>query len=53
LGVAEAGDEGGDGVGGDAGAAADVDGFELAGGDELVDGAAAEVEGAGGLFDGE
>jgi hypothetical protein len=49
----EFGDESGDGVGGDACAAADVYYFESAVGDELVDSAAARAQYSGGLFDGE
>jgi hypothetical protein len=46
-------DQSADGVGGDPPAAADVDYFESAVGDELVDGAAAQVGHPGGLVDDE
>jgi hypothetical protein len=46
-------DEGGEGVGGDAAGAADGDGGELAGADEVVDGGAADLQAGHDLGDGE
>ena len=46
-------DVGGEGVGGDAAQAPDGDGFDVAGGEEFVEQAAADAEALGGLCDGE